>query len=174
MKKFILLGLLVFSFKTYSQATKTNEAIVIADSLLKSQIGDRLYQYFSISKGSYYSYVDRRGKQRTGKFLEEKRLPKSFSTLNFLYHFNYSEINGVRGGLWLIVDKEFKLTDTLNFEFIPKFLAENKPSEFISVDSALTIVKLNAKPNNYKISTPSLAYNKKIKEYTYTASHDLT
>jgi len=174
MRKFILLGVLLFSFKTYSQAAKMDEAVVIADSILKSQIGGRLFQYFSISEGSYYSYGDRRGKQWTGKFLGKKRLPKSFVTLNFLYHFNYPEINGIRGGLWLIVDKDFKLIDTLNFEFIPKFLAENKPSEFISVDSALAIVKLNIKPNNYKISTPSLAYNDKIKQYTYSASHDLT
>jgi len=49
-----------------------------------------------------------------------------------------------------------------------------QPSEFISVDSALAIVKSNIKPNNYKISTPSLSYNNKIKQYTYSALHDLT
>lgn len=174
MRKFILLALLLFFFKTYSQPKRTREAVVIADSLLKSQIGDRLFQYFSISEGSYYRYADRRNKQWSGKFLGKKRLPKSFVTLNFLYHFNYPEIKGVKGGLWLIVDKDFKLIDTLNFEFIPKFLSNNKPSEFISVDSALAIIKSIIKPNNYEISTPSLAYNDKIKQYTYSASHDLT
>lgn len=174
MRKFILLALLLFFFKTYSQPKRTREAVLIADSLLKSQIGDRLFQYFSISEGSYYRYADRRNKQWSGKFLGKKRLPKSFVTLNFLYHFNYPEIKGVKGGLWLIVDKDFKLIDTLNFEFIPKFLSNNKPSEFISVDSALAIIKSIIKPNNYEISTPSLAYNDKIKQYTYSASHDLT
>ncbi|MES2776453.1 MAG: hypothetical protein V4722_19910 [Bacteroidota bacterium] len=174
MRKFITLLFLLFSVKNYSQATKMGEAVVIADSLLKSQIGDRLFQYFSISEGSYYSYADRRGKQRTRKFLGKKRLPKSFVTLNFFYHFSYPEIKGVSGGLWLLFDKDFKLTDTLNLEFVPKFLTENKPSEFISVDSALVIVKSNFKPNNNKISTPSLAYNDKIKQYTYTAAHEMT
>lgn len=174
MRKFILLGLLLFFFKTYSQPTRTRDAVVISDSLLKSQIGDRLFQYFNISEGSYYNYTDRRNKQWTGKFLGKKRLPKSFVTLNFLYHFNYPEIKGIKGGLWLRFDKDFKLIDTLHFEFIPKFLIDNKPSEFISVDSALAIVISNIKPNSYKISTPTLAYNKKIKQYTYSASHDLT
>jgi hypothetical protein len=174
MRKLILVGLLFFSFSTYSQSTKTKEAVVIADSILKSQIGDRLFQYFSISEGSYYSYADRRGKQWTGKFLGKKRLPNSFLTLNFLYHFDYPEIKGIRGGLWLIVDKDFKLIDTLNFEFIPKFIVENKPSDFISVDSALTIAKSNSKPNSYKTSIPTLAYDEKLKQYIYTASHDLT
>jgi hypothetical protein len=174
MRKLILVGLLLFSFSTYSQSAKTKEAVVIADSILKSQIGDRLFQYFSISDGSYYSYADRRGKQLTGKFLGKKRLPNSFLTLNFLYHFDYPEIKGIRGGLWLIVDKDFKLIATLNFEFIPKFIVENKPSDFISVDSALTIAKSNSKPNSYKTSIPTLAYDEKLKQYIYTASHDLT
>lgn len=174
MRKFILVGLLLFSLSTYSQSTKTKEAIITADSILKSQIGDRLFQYFSISEGSYYSYSDRHGKQWTGKFLGKKRLPKSFVTLNFLYHFDYPNINGVRGGLWLIFDKDFKLIDTLNFEFIPKFIVENKPSEFISVDSALTIAKSNSKPNSYKTTIPTLAYDEKSKQYIYTALHDLT
>jgi hypothetical protein len=154
MRKFILVGLLLLSLSTYSQSTKTKEAIISVDSILKSQIGDRLFQYFNISGGSYYSYADRREKQWTGKFLRRKLLPKSFVTLNFLYHFNYPDIKGVRGGLWLIIDKDFKLVDTLNFEFIPKFIVENKPSDFISVDSALTIAKSNSKPNSYKTSIP--------------------
>jgi len=116
-----------------------------------------LFKNFSISECSYYSYVERRGKQWTGKFLGKKRLPKSFVTLNFLYHFNYAEIKGVRGGLWLIVDNDFKLIDTLNFEYIPKFVVENEPSGFISVDSALAIVKSNINSNNYKLSTPNIA-----------------
>lgn len=174
MRKFILVGLLLFSLSTYSQTTKTKEAVIIADSILKSQVGERLFQLFSISEGSYYSYADRRGKQWTGKFLGKKRLPNSFVTLNFLYHFDYPDIKGIRGGLWLIVDKDYKLIDTLSFEFIPKFIVENKPSEFISVDSASAIIKSNIKPNNYKTSTPILAYDKKLKQYIYTASHDLT
>lgn len=171
---FILVGLLLLSLSTYSQSTKTKEAVITADNILKSKLGDRLFQYFRISGGSYYSYADRRGKQWTGKFLEKKRLPKSFVTLNFLYHFDYPDIKGVRGGLWLIVDKNFKLIDTLNFEFIPTFIVENKPSEFISVDSASAIVKLNSNPNSYKTSIPTLAYDNKLKQYIYTASHDLT
>jgi hypothetical protein len=174
MRKIILVGLLLFSFNTYSQSTKTKEAIVIADSILKSQIGDRLFQYFSILEGSYYSYAGRRRKECTGKFLGKKRLPKSFSTLNFLYHFEYPDIKGVKGGLWLIVDKDLKLIDTLNLEFIPKFIVKNKPSDFISVDSAFTIAKSNSKPNSYNVSIPSLTYDEKLKQYIYTASHDLT
>lgn len=174
MSKLIFIGLLLLSINATSQATKTKEAIAIADSILKTKIGDRLYQYFSLSYGTYYTYVDRHKRQVTGKFLSNKKLPRSFSTLNFLYHFDYPEIKGVRGGLWLIVDKDFKLLDTLNFDFIPSFLTQNKTSNFISIDTALTIAKANFKQKGIEITMPELFYNDKLKQYTFTTYNKLT
>ena len=162
------------SINATSQTTKTKEGVAIADSILKTKIGDRLYQYFSHSYGTYYTYVDRHKRQVTGKFLSNKKLPRSFSTLNFLYHFEYPEIKGVRGGLWLIVDKDFKLLDTLNLDFIPLFLKQNKPSNFISIDTALTIAKANFKQKGFEITTPELSYNDKLKQYTFTTRNKLT
>ena len=146
----------------------------MVDSLLKSQVGDRLFQYFSISDGSYYSYVDKRNKNWTGKFLSKNRLPKSFVTLNFLYHFNYPEIEGVRSGTWLIVDRDFKQINTLNLGFIPYFLKDDKPSNFISFDSSLIIAKNNFTQKGLVITTPELSYNNKLKLYTYTICNELT
>ena len=174
MSKLIFIGLLLLSINATSQTTKTKQAVAIAGSILKTKIGDRLYQYFSLSNGTYYTYVDRRKRQMTGKFLSNKKLPRSFSTLNFLYHFDYPEIKGVRGGLWLIVDKNFKLLDTLNFDFIPSFLTQNKTSNFISIDTALTIAKANFKQKGFEITTPELAYNDKLKQYTFTTYNKLT
>lgn len=174
MSKLIFIGLLLLSIDATSQATKTKQAVAIADSIIKTKIGDRLCQYFSLSYGTYYTSVDRRKRQVTGKFLSNKKLPSSFSSLNFLYHFDYPEIKGVRGGLWLIVDKDFKLIDTLNFDFIPSFLTQNKTSNFISIDTALTIAKANFKQKGFEITTPELAYNDKLKQYTFTAYNKLT
>ena len=174
MSKLIFIGLLVLSINATSQVTKTKQAVAIADSILKTKIGDRLYQYFSLSYGTYYTYIDRHQRQVTGKFLSNKKMPRSFSTLNFLYHFDYPEIKGVRGGLWLIVDKDFKLLDTLKLDFIPSFLTQNKPSNFISIDSALTIAKANFKQKGFEITTPQLSYNDKLKQYTFTIHNKLT
>jgi len=173
MTKLILIGILLFSLDATSQ-TKSKQALVISESILKSKIGDRLYQYFSVSEGSYHTYKNHQNRQRTGKFLSKKRLPKSFSTLNFLYHFNYPNINGVKGGLWLIVDKSFNLIDTLNFDFIPQFLTENKSPNFISVDTALAIAKTNFVQKGLEISTPELSFNDKLKIYSYTIINKLT
>ena len=174
MSKLIFIGLLLFSINATSQTAKTKQAVALTDSILKTKVGDRLFQYFSLSYGTYYTYVDGHKRQVTGKFLGNKKLPKSYTTLNLLYHFDYPEIKGVRGGLWLIVDKDFKLIDTLDFSFIPSFLTQNKTSNFISVDTALTIAKANFKQKGFEITTPELAYNDKLKQYIFTTYNKLT
>ncbi len=174
MSKLIFIALLLLSINATSQPITTKGAVAITDSILKTKVGTQLYQYFSISNGTYYTYVDRHKRQMTGKFLGNKKLPKSYTTLNLLYHFDYPEIKGVRGELWLIVDKDFKLVDTLNFDFIPSFLTQNKTPDFISIDSALAISKTNFKKEGIEITSPELAYNKKLKQYTFTTYNKLT
>jgi hypothetical protein len=174
MSKLIFIGVFLLSINATSQTTTTKQAVAITDSILRAKVGDRLYHYFSLSYGTYYTYVDRHKRQVTGKFLSNKKLLRSFSTLNFLYHFDYPEIKGVRGGLWLIVDKDFKLVDTLNFDFIPSFLTQHKIPDFISIDTALTIAKANFKQKGFEITTPELSYNDKLKQYTFTTYNKLT
>jgi hypothetical protein len=174
MNKLIIIGLLFFSNSTIAQPTTTKEAIAIGDSILKSKIDDRLFQYFSLSEGTYYTYDAKHQRQGTGKFLSKRKLPKSFATLNLLYHFNYPQIKGVKGGLWLILDRNLKPTDTLSFDFIPQFVIENTSSQFISEDSALAIATRNFKQKGFEISTPDLSYDKNAKQYTYTVTNKLT
>jgi hypothetical protein len=174
MNKLITVGLLFFSNSAIAQTTTTKEAIAIGDSIVKSKIGNRLFQYFSLSEGTYYTYDIKHQSQRTGKFLNKRKLPKSFATLNLLYHFDYPQIKGVKGGLWLILDKDFKLADTLNFDFIPQFVIKNKPSQFISEDTALAIATRNFKQKGFEISTPDLSYDKNSKQYRYTVTNKLT
>lgn len=106
--------------------------------------------------------------------MNKRKLPKSFATLNLLYHFDYPQIKGVKGGLWLILDKDFKLTDTLNFDYIPQIVIENRSSQFISGDTALAIATRNFKQKGFEISTPDLSYDKKLKQYRYTVTNKLT
>lgn len=174
MNKLIIIGLLFYSNSTIAQTTTTKEAIAIGDSILKSKIGDRLFQYFNLSEGTYYTYDINHQRQWTGKLLNKRKLPKSFATLNLLYHFDFPQIKGVKGGLWLILDKDFKLTDTLNFDYIPQFVIENRSSQFISGDTALAIATRNFKQKGFEISTPDLSYDKNSKQYRYTVTNKLT
>lgn len=170
MKKLLLIGLFFIATNANSQRITTRKIVEICDSIIKSKVGENLSQYFTITTGHIYTEKSKYSKT----FLNKKRTSRLFKSINILYHFDYPKIKGIRGGVWLNVDKDFNLIDTLNFDFIPKFIVENKPSEFISIDSAMTVIKLNIKPNDYKISLPNLAYNYKIRQYTYISTHDLT
>lgn len=174
MNKLIIIGLLFFSNSTIAQTTTTKEVIAIGDSILKSKIGGRLFQYFSLSEGTYYTYVTKHQRQGTGKFLSKRKLPKSFATFNLLYHFTYPQLKGVKGGLWLILDKNLNQIDTVSFDFIPQFVIDNTSSQFISTDTALDIASQNFKQKGFEISIPELSYDKKLKQYTYTVTNKLT
>ena len=170
MRKLLLIGLFFIASNANSQRIKTRKIIEICDSIIKSKVGENLSQYFSITTGHIYTEKSKYSKP----FLNKRRTTRLFKSIDILYHFAYPKIQGVRGAVWLNVDKNFNLIDTLDFDFIPKFVAENKPSEFITIDSAMTIIKLNVKPNDYKTSIPNLTYNYEIRQYTYTSTHDLT
>jgi len=173
MNKLIIISVLLISFEACCQRILTKQAITIADSILKSEIGERLFKHFKISEGSFHTY-EGQSRKRTGKFLSKKRLPKSFTSLKFLYHFNYPDIKGVSGGLWIVLDKNFELNNELDFEFIPEFLIQNKESNFISADSALSLAKNKFKHEGLKVSEPQLSYSYEMKDYIYTVTNILT
>ena len=76
--------------------------------------------------------------------------------------------------MWLILDKDFHQTDTLNFDFIPQFVIDNTASQFISADTALMIAKKSYNQKGFEISIPELSYDEKSKQYTYTVTNKLT
>ena len=173
MKKLICLLLLTFSISSAAQRITTDRARAISDSLMKIQLGDRLFSHFSLTTG-YYTYTHRNGYELTGSFLEKKKIPKNFKSLHFLYHFTYPDVKGVGGGLWVIIDENLKLRDSLNFDFIPDFVIDDKPSNYIGVDEALKIASANFKEKGLEITQPELSYNSKRKLYTYKVFNKTT
>jgi len=174
MARLLLLLLLFISLEASSQRIKTKKAITACDSILKSKVGDKVYPYFTISDGSFYLYTNHRHGKRTGKFLSRKKLPRSFETLSFLYHFNYPEIEGVRSGVWLTLDHNLSSIGNPDFAFIPKFITENRPSDFIPADSALIIAKTNFTTKGIEVKSPTLSYNEKLKRYEYSVENIVT
>lgn len=157
-----------------ASSQQTKQVIERSDSILKSLVGERLSGYFSLSQGSYYTFNKRNGSIRTGGILNRKKLPRAFTALNFLYHFNYPAIKGVRGGIWLKLNKNFTLSETVNFDFIPDFLIEDTASNFISADSVLIVAKASFKEKGFEITTPELSYHKQFKKYMYAVYNKLT
>ena len=173
-KQILLYLLLIISQFVYSQKLNTTKVISCTDSILKSKIGDRLFKYFNISDGSYYTYYDLNKKESSAHFVYKKHLENSPTIIKVVYKFEYKDIEGVRGGIWINLDSNLHLlSDTMNFDFIPDFIKENKASNFISIDSAITVADKYFKLNKGEHSKVYLCYNSLKHKYYYSAQAEI-
>ncbi len=174
MKHIFLLLLLSIFNSTIAQKTSTDEIIRISDSIMTAQVGTNLKQYFEISAGSYYRYVKPNKTISYGKFLNHKRVKKNVQDIMVLYSFNYKAIKGVKGGVWITLDKNLNLISIGDLNFIPEFLKNKSESNFILPEEAREIAINSFKENGFEIENAELSYNSKLKKYTYSVCNKLT
>ena len=169
MKKYCLILLLGFSLILSAQRIETKNIFHISDSILISHIGQNIKKYFEVSQGSYYKYPS-----KTGKFLDKKYLKKGTEEIYVLYSFKYKEIEGVNGGVWVVLDKNLNLKWIGDLNFIPDFLRTNNQPNFISINTAKEIAVKNFKKEGLRVEDAKLDYNSKLKKYTFTVSNIIT
>jgi hypothetical protein len=168
-KKLLLLGFLVISSTGFSQRIKTTEVLHTNDSIIKAAVGEKLADYFKpIANYSYHQ-----NKRYTETFLSKKKLKPLATSINVLYDFTYPEIKGVSGRMWVRLNGNLKLSESPEFNIVPAFLLKGEPSNFISPEDALIIIK-NAFPSNVEIKGPELSFDYDLCSYTYKASHIIT
>ncbi|WP_313100149.1 hypothetical protein [Epilithonimonas sp.] len=169
--KFIFL--LIFSFIiNHAQKLKTSDVLKASDSILLQKTNPELFNFFTLSVGSYYKY-SKKNTVKIGKFLSKKRLKNEVLEIWVAYNFNYPNIIGVRGGNWVKLDSKLNLIEPISLEFIPNFLWKKQNSNFISTELALKIAIENFKKNGIKIEKPELFYDYKIKLYVYMITNKL-
>lgn len=173
MKRFIFLFFLCISLNLFAQKIKTTAAIAIADSILKAEVGERLFKYFKLNEHSSIAIKYHSFKDFDNKIVGTKFLPQNFDTLFFLYEFNNSVIDEINPYIELILDSNLKKINKFDLDFIPDFLIEDKPSNFISRRKALKIAKANFTKNNFTISTARLYFIKNEKKYIYEVVKNL-
>lgn len=165
---------LIFPIFLFSQKIKTENVIKVSDSILKLEVGENLFKYFSISEGSYYKYRKNEKTETTGKFLSKKRLNKNITEIWVLYHFECLELQNARSGLWIKLNEELNLIETLKIEFIPEFLKNNLPSNFVTNENAEKIIEKSLKQKGFEISKPELKFDEKKGKYIYYSINKLT
>ena len=74
MKHKILFVFLLFTSSIFSQKLLTENIIKTSDSILKLEVGEKLFKYFTISEGSYCKFQKKNNSKNYGKFLSEKVL----------------------------------------------------------------------------------------------------
>ncbi len=161
--KCILLFLLI-PLALFSQRIKTLEVVKTSDSILQTKVGERIFKCFKISEGSYYKFKNSSTYESYGKFLSKKALKKNTTEIWVLYSFRSDDLIA---GLWVKLDSELKLIEDLELNFIPEFLKNDKPSNFITYQNAKQIAIDSFKKPSIGIEEPKLIFEDKKDKYIY-------
>tara|TARA_Y100000814_G_scaffold36096_1_gene23074 strand:+ start:294 stop:1004 length:711 start_codon:yes stop_codon:yes gene_type:complete len=172
MKNIIFLTTLFFALNLYSQRIKVETYKATADSIIRAKVGNDLYNYFSYTTG-YYTYPNPYGSFWSGS-LNRRKLPNNFVEVRLLYHFNYLEIDGVKGGIWIILDKNLKLLEEPSFNFIPDFVKNGTSSNFITVAEASEFAKKYFLKKGFHVDAPILNFDEGSNIYVYTIIQKIT
>ena len=172
--KSIIYIILLLPLLAYTQKLETKEVIRVSDSILKSVVGENLFNHFDISEGSYYKYKKKSTHNTYGKFLSKKNLRKNVIEIWVLYHFEHEKLEGARSGLWIKLNENLKLIEPLAINFIPTFLQNNSESNFINNSKAEEIARKSFKENGFEISKPKLTFDEKSSKYLYYSINKVT
>lgn len=171
MRVITLLLFLSFYTSSFSKTINTNKIISVSDSILVSKVGEELKKYFVISdEGSHYKYFVTKNKISTESLLSRKKINDDFTEIWILYYFNYSEIKGMKSGIWMKLNNKLELIEPLNLNSVPNFLIKKEPSTFLPVSSAKQIAQKFCTKSS-ELSEPKLKYVKKLEKYIYSISN---
>ena len=177
MKIIYQIFLLLIFLNSYGQKLKSNEVIEIAESYLKEAVGERLIDYFNFSKpnGSFYKMQKRkRGYQPTKSLSQNKKIKRNYTEIWIHWNFIFPEIKGVSCGLWVKLDKDLKLLEPIELDYIPDFLWKNQKSDFIGLETAKEIGSLKLTKPNFGTDEPLLKFDSKEKVYVYEIWNKVT
>lgn len=170
----LILILLLCSLNGYSKNVNTEKITRISDSILLSKTDEILFRYFKISDGSFYRYL-KNNDTRIEKFLSKSKIKSdNITEIWVLYSFDFPEIDGINNGVWIKLDKNLNLIENVDLSFIPEFLWNRKPCNFLSVQKAFKKGIEFFKMDGFKIEEPELYYDEKLKIYVYRITNYLT
>lgn len=155
----------------FSQRIKTEKVIQTSDSILKSEVGERIFKSFEISVGSYYKYQTKSKYVSYGKFLSKRSFKKNTTEIWILYHFRHGNL---KAGMWLKLNAELKPIEPLELNFIPEFLKNNEPSNFITYEKAQQIATDSFRKNSLEVDNPKLIFDDKKGKYIYLIISKIT
>ncbi len=164
---FILL--LLFTLGLNAQQLRTEKIIDLSEKYLREAVGQDLLKYFEPTENiSYYKLpANRFGFENTKKLKKNGRIRKNWTKIWVFWNFNYPEVNGVRSGLWIKLNKKLGLIEPIELDYIPKFVWKKRPSDFISVEKAKLIGDKHLTKTELGRENPKLKFDDKKSEFIY-------
>ncbi len=162
--KNILLLIALIPTISYGRYYKVKEIIAKSDSVLEEKIGHRFFIYCKVDKGSYYEYVNTKKRSFYKPLLKKKSCHLGLKSIYVKYDFSmpypdYQWYDTIKGSvvIELGVDSMLNLRTEPELNFIPDFVDQNYPCNFISRDSAIAIAQTDSMKSGV---TPPYAYVK--------------
>lgn len=174
MRYFSIIMIFVSFVSLHGQTYDTKMIIDKADSILKSRVGDSLYQYFKYDKNSYYEFKGLNNKSHWKALIKSKKTKGRFINTGVRFYLDYPLIKGIAGTTHIQFDSNLNLVGSLYLDFVPDFLLHNKDCDFISNESALKIAGDSLKEKGLYDIKPYLHFDIQRKRYVYEINNTLT
>lgn len=169
MKNIILTTLmLMISYFGQSQNYLTSEVIEKAELYLKNAVGEELFEYFKLDPDSYYEYKTKFGKTKWREIIKGNRTKGKFvNGHNIRFTLNHPDFqySGIYKNIYVELDSVLNLSKEINLDRIPKFLLENKTSNWLTKEQLESIAKEQNLKKSIKPLEMILQFDNNSREY---------
>ena len=180
------LVVILTSVKASGQTYSYEKIIGVADSIVKANLDPKLLKYFSRDSGDIeYQFTRvnwRKYKTRYSKIGKGEITKGAFERTYMFYGFRYKEpiINDplvpgyLPGDIFLVFDSDLNQTQQLDLSFIPKYVREQRPCDFITMDKAIILSIADKIKSSLEPLSATLTYNGNFKRYCWSVVSVLT
>jgi len=174
-KLFLIVSILIISTVSFGQHYYSVDIIKKADSIMKATVGERIFnQYFHYDNQSYYEYKNFWGKTGWKTLIDTKRTKGQFKNMRVRYLFCLDIFDISCLFTWVQFDSNLNKNDSVDISFIPNYVLENKPCNFINDKDALQIAKATFTKQGIKPISLGLSYDRNKNIYYWRADNVLT
>ncbi len=139
-----------------------------AEFYLKEAVGDSLFKYFELGPNSYYEYKTKSGKSKWKEITKGKKTKGTFingKNINFVLNHPDFQYPYVTKAVYVELDSDLNLIREIYIDQIPKFLLDNRISDWLTESELDSIIKLQNLKKPIEPILKRLEFDTKTKEY---------
>lgn len=170
---------ILYPVNTFGQKYLTKHIMFVADSILKSKIGDSLFTYAKYDSNTYYEYKSLFGKQKWEALRKSKRTKGRFVNVDFRWDMKFPSLNCVALDTFkcytsITLDSLLHFKNDFALDFIPDFILQKQNCNMISKEQAIVIIKENNAKKGLERIEGRLEYDRTGKAFTWVIDNYLT
>jgi hypothetical protein len=167
MRWFIIFLVFITSVSLKGQTYNTKTIIAKADSILRANVGDSIYQYYHFDNLSWYEYKNSKNKSHLKYLVESKNTKGNLVNADVRFDFDYPILKGICIKTSVLLDSSLNLKQSIFLKQIPDFIWKGKPCDFITNERAVAIAKDSMKYKGINEIKQYLDFDSKYERYIY-------